>query len=424
MSSEPGPGRSPSPAAPAAAGMRPARRARLVAACGLVGLLAGAIALAAALRRASPPEPPEVGPAANLLAAPLELPAFDLRDAAGRPFGPERLRGRLTLLFFGYASCPDICPMTLGALRELRARVADRDPDLAHRLQVVFVSVDPERDTPERLRDYVAHFDPSFVGVTGDPEALAVLTRGLGIFHERHEEEGAAGYRVDHTASVLLVDGRGRLRALFRAPHEPEAMERSLLQIARHLAQEAGAEGEASPVRASPAAEGGSGSPPPVGEGPPEPGAPLRVEDARVVAPPPGAPAAGYLVLVNEGDRGRVLVGAESDAAERVEIHRTEIREGVARMLPQERVEVPPGGRVSFEPGGLHLMWMGPRSLEAGRVVPLRLRFADGSVLDVEVPVTGGAASPHAGAGAHHAESAPGHSGHSGHAQPSEHTGD
>lgn len=114
----------------------------------------------------------------------------------------------------------------------------------------------------------------------------------------------------------------------------------------------------------------------------------VTVQDAWIAEPPPGAPAAaGYLTLVNPGEAPRALVAAASPACERVELHRTRVVDGVARMRPLERLEVPPGGSARLEPGGAHLMLMRPQGLKVGQTVLLELRFADGERLEVQAPV-------------------------------------
>ena len=131
----------------------------------LAGVLAGVVVAHLLRNRAAPPPPLE---RATLFAEPRALPAFELIDQARAPFGPERLRGQWTFLFFGFVNCPDVCPTTLAMLADVRARIATDLPrgDVP---QVVLVSVDPGRDTPPVLAQYVAHFDPSFTGVTGRP---------------------------------------------------------------------------------------------------------------------------------------------------------------------------------------------------------------------------------------------------------------
>ena len=155
-------------------------------------------------------------PALLVLPEPRQIPDFELTDQFGRPFGPDRLRGRWSLMFFGFTHCPDICPSSLYDLQRLSAELGG-DGELEH--QVVFVSVDPERDNPDRLKDYTAYFSPDFVAVTGPHEQLLPLTRKLGIAYRIEDHaEGATTYTVDHSASVLLMDPEGRLHGVFPAP--------------------------------------------------------------------------------------------------------------------------------------------------------------------------------------------------------------
>ncbi len=119
------------------------------------------------------------------------------------------LEGQVVLLYFGYTACPDICPTNLAiialALRELDAEELDR-------VQVLFVSVDPERDTPERLADYVGYFHPSIVGLTGTRQALAAAAKQYGAAYQRSEAgDSAMGYMIDHSAYTYVIDPSGRL---------------------------------------------------------------------------------------------------------------------------------------------------------------------------------------------------------------------
>lgn len=150
------------------------------------------------------------------------LPGFKLVDQDGQPFGPERLTGQWTVLFFGFTHCPDVCPTTLATLaaarRELSTLPADQPP------AVVLVSVDPGRDTPARLAEYVRFFDPSFTGVSGEPTAIEALTRELGVAVLVSEPGEAGGYTIDHTATLFLVNPQGRLAAIFGTPHTPQGI--------------------------------------------------------------------------------------------------------------------------------------------------------------------------------------------------------
>ena len=169
---------------------------------------------------------------ATLLPSPKALAPFSLTDHHGAPFTLDALRGRWSLLAFGYTSCPDICPTALANLARVRQLLTAEDPGTPYR--TVFVSVDPERDTTARLADYVPYFDPSFIGATGTPAELAGLARQLGIHYERVEApDSALGYLVDHSAAVLLINPRGEYRAVFGAPHDPRLMAADIQSIVR-----------------------------------------------------------------------------------------------------------------------------------------------------------------------------------------------
>ena len=192
--------------------MRRACFLRLATAC-LAAALAGAyLARAWLARRGAPP----ATEAAAVYAAPRPLPAFGLVAHDGSRFGRERLLGRYTLVFFGFTNCPDLCPTTLAELAAAERLLADLPA--ARRPAVVMVSVDPARDTPAVLARYVPHFDPAFVGLTGDERAIGALAAALGAaFQKGAEVDGS--YAVDHTAAIFLIDPAARLLAVFPTPH-------------------------------------------------------------------------------------------------------------------------------------------------------------------------------------------------------------
>ena len=166
-----------------------------------------------------------------LLPEPRVLGDFSLLDQHGEPFSIERLRGQWSLLFFGFTYCPDICPSTLYDLRQVSDSLAQGDMRTAAP-QVVFVSVDPERDSPERLGEYVSWFGPDFVGVTGPPDELAPLALRIGVAYRLEEHApGSQDYSVDHSASVFLTDPQGRLHGVFPAPVEAGAMAQDLAAL-------------------------------------------------------------------------------------------------------------------------------------------------------------------------------------------------
>jgi protein SCO1/2 len=169
----------------------------------LIGLVALGVVLfsrSAELRGAAYGEP-------YPLAGDFELTRFD-----GTPFQLSELRGKVVLLFFGYTACPDVCPTTLA---ELNLALSELGPDQAEDVQVVFVTVDPARDDPQRVQEYVNHFNTSFIGLSGTESELAEVWNDYGIFREIEQGTSAAGYLINHTARVTLIDRQGNLRVSF-----------------------------------------------------------------------------------------------------------------------------------------------------------------------------------------------------------------
>jgi protein SCO1/2 len=157
-----------------------------------------------------------------------QLAPFALVDHNNEEFNETTLRNRWSFLFFGYTHCPDVCPTTLSVLNSVAQRLQDVEADI----RFVFVSVDPERDTPEQLARFVSYFNENFIGVTGSIENINEFTSNLGIMHMQvAAEENATGYLVDHTASVLLMDPDGRYHAVFSPPLSAEAISADFRKI-------------------------------------------------------------------------------------------------------------------------------------------------------------------------------------------------
>ena len=178
-----------------------------------------AAALAAGIIVALKMQTPATPRSALLLNPPNPLPEFNLVDQHGAPIDETVFRGQWDLVFFGFTHCPDICPTTLQVLATARTELEKRGQSPLPR--IVLVSVDPERDTPEILGQYVDYFGEGNLGITGTLEEITKLTSGLGIYFQKQESDDD-NYGVDHSAAVLAIDPDGGFHALFGSPHVVE----------------------------------------------------------------------------------------------------------------------------------------------------------------------------------------------------------
>ena len=168
-----------------------------------------------------------------LLPQPRQVAPFALVGDDGQPFTEADLAGGWTLAYFGFTSCPDICPVALSVLAEGRRRLeAEGGPDF----RGLLVSVDPERDTPARLREYVSHFDPSFRGVTGAVDIIETLGAQVSVaFAKVPTEDG--DYTVDHTGNVVIFNPQGDYLGLLRMPQSPGQVELAIKTLARRAGE-------------------------------------------------------------------------------------------------------------------------------------------------------------------------------------------
>lgn len=158
----------------------------------------------------------------------LNIPDFQLQRADGKSLTANDLRGQWTIAFFGFTHCPDVCPTTLASFKQVWARLAEQGK--SDKVQFLFISVDPERDTPDQLARYVAFFNKDFVAATGTDEELTRLTRALGILYLRVPDQ-SGGYSIDHSASAMIIDPQGRRAGMFRPPFAPDAVSADLLTL-------------------------------------------------------------------------------------------------------------------------------------------------------------------------------------------------
>jgi protein SCO1/2 len=167
-----------------------------------------------------------------VLATPRELPAVELVDEHGAPFRTAKFSGSWSFLYFGYTYCPDVCPLTLVELAALKRQLAAEE--VAEPVTFYLVSVDPQRDTPARLREYVAYFDPELRGLTGSAEALAALASATETLYDVPEDRSGDNYLVSHSSNVVLLDPTGRFHAVFTPPHDPATLAADFAKVTAH----------------------------------------------------------------------------------------------------------------------------------------------------------------------------------------------
>jgi protein SCO1 len=161
-------------------------------------------------------------------------PDFALTDENGQPFKLSDLRGKWILLAYGYTHCPDVCPLTLSHLRDVK-KIVDPNGD---QVQVVFATIDPERDTADILRQYVGHFDQQFdqkfKGLTGTPQEIAQAAKAYNVKYEKKASTSAGGYSMGHTAEVYLIDPRFNWRMTFPFGVKAEEIAADLQYLMQH----------------------------------------------------------------------------------------------------------------------------------------------------------------------------------------------
>ncbi|HEY6942033.1 SCO family protein [Dokdonella sp.] len=193
----------------------------------LIAALAAAVGLWLGTRVLAPAPGPRLS-AVVLYPAPRELPEFHLDRSDGSALTLADWKGRWTIVFFGYTSCPDVCPTTLSDFKQVWKRLP---PAARDRVRFDFISVDPQRDTPTQLARYVGFFEPQFVAASGSDEQLTRLTHALGLVYARGEPKDGT-YDVDHSASAVLIDPQGRQAGVLRPPFDAATIAADLVALA------------------------------------------------------------------------------------------------------------------------------------------------------------------------------------------------
>ncbi|NND00139.1 MAG: copper chaperone PCu(A)C [Gammaproteobacteria bacterium] len=312
---------------------------------------------------------------AIILPAGKPLSGIDFLDHNGQVFSGEDFKGFWSILFFGFTNCPDVCPATMHTLKQVKETVSG-----ANRwgnYQVVMVSVDPERDSPRRLSDYVPFFDREFIGLTGALETTEEFARQLGILFVKHETNENGSYDVDHGTALILLNPQSEMVGVIPAPHDAGSISRDLISLAEYYAADHQSRTQSrTGVAADDTVETASSE-----TASSESDAPLlEMQNAWIRPAPPGADAmAGYFELVNNSSTAMRIINSESPQFSMTMIHDTVLKDGVASMQHRNELVVPANGRVSLSPMATHVMMVGPESpLPLGSFAEITLILDDG----------------------------------------------
>lgn len=200
-------------------GPKPAVLAAIAVAAGIAGMVVASFVFA--------PDPGAQLDSGTLLQVPRPLPDFTLAGLDGRNFTKTDLRKGWSLIFVGFTHCPDVCPNTMGVLKTVAARLeAQQRP-----LQVMLLSVDPDRDKPEQLATYVRYFNPAFTAATGAPEELDKLAKAMGFAYIKVPGATPESYTIDHSTALILVNPDAEVAGYFTAPLKSEALATDLAKL-------------------------------------------------------------------------------------------------------------------------------------------------------------------------------------------------
>ena len=316
------------------------------------------------------------------VSTPIQKPSFTLTDFNGRPYDfVSETRDRVTLLFFGYTHCPDVCPLHMANIAAVLKQMpfADRA-----RVVTVFVTTDPERDTPTQLREWLGNFDPSFVGLTGTKEELARVQQWLGLREAGREYLNAdsVNYFVSHAAQVYAFARDGLAYTIYPFGIRQEDWAVDLPKLVRDatgatIRRELAAQLKANALTVAP-----EGIAPAVTLGG------LYVAQAVVAEPASPDEAAAYLTVRNDTPQEDTLVAVAADLAGRAEVHETMGEGEMRHMMVVKALPLPARSETRLAPGGTHVMLFQLRkALHAGDTVTLYLSLARAGAVEVRASV-------------------------------------
>ncbi len=319
----------------------------------------------------------------NLILLPKSKPLGEVNFVThdGRQFNHQNLQGRWSLLFFAFTNCPDICPSTLHLLKQVKRELVANKTWPA--FQVAMVTVDPERDSSERLKQYVPFFDQEFIGLRNDSVSYTTeFAKNLGVLFFKGKTLENGGYDVDHSAAIILINPAGEYAGVLSAPHTKENLTNDLQKLGRFAI-------DSEQITAPSKHQALNSARATTQKGDQIVTSQLRFEEAWVRPTPPNAPSmAAYVKITNQGLEDVTIVDAESPLFDMTMIHRTALKDGVASMEHIDGLTIKAGSTAILKPLGTHIMLMRPENpLPVGAQVPIRLSLDNGEIVDVSIEV-------------------------------------
>lgn len=305
----------------------------------------------------------------------INAPIFD--SHLGEKTDGNFFKNKWSILFFGFTNCPDICPTTLQTLKNVKRDLEQNE--LWQNYQVIMVSVDPERDTPEQLAKYVPFFDSEFIGISTDETTTAAFAKEVGVLFFAQQKGDDGRYDVDHSASLILLNPNGQWAGAITAPHKQETISNDLIKLAKYAGAKQSIVSSTKPQTIKTAETNVSTD--------------IAIVNAWIrPAPPTASSMAAYFELVNNSDEDLKIVDSSSPDFELTMIHSTQIEDdGIARMQHLDSLVIPSKQRVVLEPLGKHMMLIqAVKPLNLGDTATIRLISDQGIEIVSEIKVQQG----------------------------------
>lgn len=324
-----------------------------------------------------PPAPTPEFKKLILLPTPRVLPSVTFTDHRGDEVTTDKLKGQWSVLFFGFTHCPDVCPTTMQTLKQVKQRVSEAGYWDTN--QVIMITVDPERDTVERLANYVPFFDDTFIGLRASLNDTVNFAKQVGVLFIKGDTAANGGYDVDHSAALILINPQGQYAGVITGPHQTKEISDDLIKLAKYNG--------VTPSPSNLTQTGNTDTGQKVSSE--AASTPIEVSNAWIRPAPAAATSmAAYFELSNVSNTDITITGVSSDRFDMAMMHESSMQDGMMSMNELGSLTLAAGASVTFEPMGKHIMLMGPKQpLPEGSSAEIELSITTGEKVSVTIPV-------------------------------------